>query len=531
MAAPLWRGGGLTGVMGMSTESMRLAKIRDIVLISSALVLISCLHYFPLDPHFVAPGTYMVLLRRLYYVPILYSALRFGAKGGLIASIATTVVFIPHVSQSMGGFIGPEGMDNLFDTILYNVVGLTTGLVVDSRRRQTQRIQEVLKLNKKIEERETAIRRMQTYTESILNSISSGVISTDRRGTVVTANPAARLLLSLKEEDIIAQPFSRIFEGYDDLLESISLILADAQTRAMMETKIEAAGRTLTVAVRMSPHRSQGRTAGAVVTLEDLTEVRDLADQLRRAEKLTGLGELVAGVAHEVRNPLGVIRASVQMLDQEMTGECATADMTQMMLQEIDRIDSVVNALLDFGRPSDSQFGAVEPLRLIEEVVLLTNQFARQQRVEIVTRISGELPRVWADQDRLKQVFINLISNAIQAMPHGGRLSIEAAAAQDFLRLAFSDTGTGISAEEQQRIFDPFHTTRAEGSGLGLSIVHRIVDAHNGFITVDSEPGRGATFIVGLPIGGNGECGPVVKKANGRRGAGPAGKRPQGARM
>lgn len=489
----------------MITQPTPTAKIRDAAIVAIALALISYFHYFPLHLEFMVQDTFHILLRRLYYIPIIFAALRFGIRGGLVTSLLATGLFAPHAAESMGGFIGTTSVDNLFDVILYNVVGFTTGMVVDARRRQSLRYEEMVKLNKEIEDRETAIRHMQTYTESILGSVASGVISSDKRGIVVTANPAARRLLGLDVEDIIAFPLTSIFEGHAELLRAARLILSGDQDRAMLETSLEAPrgdGRPLTVAVRITPHRSRGQTVGAVITLEDLTEVRDLTEQLMRADKLSGLGELVAGVAHEVRNPLGVIRASVQLMDQEMEANCASAELTHVMLQEIDRLDAVVSALLDFGRPSKSQFGTLSPRHTLDEVALLTRQFAAGHQVEVRKLYPDELPEIWADEDRLKQVFVNLISNAIQAMPDGGRLSIDAATQGGFLRISFTDTGAGIPAEEQARIFDPFHTTRAEGTGLGLSIVHRIIDAHNGFIRVDSEPGNGATFTVGLPMGG-----------------------------
>lgn len=506
----------------MTTEPTLSAKVRDAILVAVTLALISYFHYFPLHLEFMSHDTFHILLRRLYYVPILYAAIRFGIKGGLLTSLVSSALFAPHAAEAMGGFIGPRSVDNLFDIILYNVVGVTTGLVSDARRRQALRFEEVVKLNKEIEDRETAIRHMQTYTQSILSSVSSGVISCDRRGMVVTANPAARRILARPEENIIGFPLSKIFEDHGELLRAARLVLSGEQKRATLETGISRDGRSLTVAVRITPHLSRGETVGAVITLEDLTEVKDLTEQLMRAEKLTGLGELVAGVAHEVRNPLGVIRASVQMMEQEMKEGCQSADLTHVMLQEIDRLDAVVNALLDFGRPAESQFGPVEPKHVLDEVVLLTKQFAKQQQVEVLTDYPDELPEIWADEDRLKQVFVNLISNAIQAMPDGGCLGVSATPRDGYLRVSFTDTGLGITEAEQARIFDPFHTTRPEGSGLGLSIVHRIVDAHRGFITVSSEPGQGSTFTVGLPlsstaqtVAGTGEAGIVNRKTKG----------------
>lgn len=488
----------------MAAQPTPAAKIRDAAIVATVLALISYFHYYPLHLEFLSQDTFHILLRRLYYVPIIYAALRFGVRGGLVTSLLSTALFMPHAAESMGGFMGTTSVDNLFDVILYNVVGFTTGTIVDARRRLSQRYEEMVKLNKEIEDRETAIRHMQAYTESILGSVASGVISCDKRGIVVTANPAARRLLGLDVEDLVAFPIASIFEGHAELLRAARLVLGGEQDRAMLETSLTTPGdgRSLTLAVRITPHRSRGQTVGAVITLEDLTEVRELTEQLMRADKLSGLGELVAGVAHEVRNPLGVIRASVQMMEQEMEEGCASAELTHVMLQEIDRLDAVVSALLDFGRPSESQFGTVQPRQTLDEVVLLTRQFAAGRQVEVTTIYPDELPEIWADEDRLKQVFVNLISNAIQAMPGGGRLSIDASAQSGFLRISFSDTGPGIPPEEQRRIFDPFHTTRAEGTGLGLSIVHRIIDAHNGFIRVDSAPGEGATFTVGLPLGG-----------------------------
>jgi PAS domain S-box-containing protein len=488
----------------MDLQPKPVSRIRDAVIVAAVLALISYFHYFPLHLDFMAQDTFHILLRRLYYVPIIYAALRFGIRGGLIASLTSTALFAPHAAAAMGGFTGATSVDNLFDIILYNVVGFTTGLVVDSRRRQDQRYEEVVKLNAEIEDRETAIRHMQTYTQSVLSSVASGVISCDRRGIVVTANPSARRLLGVAEEDVIAFPLARVFEAHTELVEAASLVLSGKQPRAALEVVLDSGasnGRSLTVAVRITPHRSRGKTVGVVITLEDLTEVRDLTEQLMRADRLSGLGELVAGVAHEVRNPLGVIRASVQMMEQEMEEGCQTAELTHVMLQEIDRLDALVSALLEFGRPSESRFEMVPPKQTLDDVVLLTKQFAKKNNVVVKTEYSQDLPEVRADEDRLKQVFVNLISNAIQAMPAGGRLTIGAGTGDGYLLISFADTGPGISADEQKRIFDPFHTTRAEGTGLGLSIVHRIIDAHSGFIRVESGNG-GATFVVGLPLPG-----------------------------
>lgn len=476
------------------------STIRDIAIIAASTALITYFHFRPLHLAFMPQDTSHIIYRRLYYLPILYAAFRFGLKGGLITSLSITALFAPHAIRSMGGLFKGAAIDNFFDLVLYNVVAFTTGALVEAKRRQTHRYHEVVQLNRDIEERETALRQMKAYTDSIISSVSSGVISVDKRGNVVTVNPEAIRILSSSEADIIGFPIEQVFPGQKELLTAARRILDGEQARAVMETNLPKSSGVLPAAVRITPHLSRGLTVGIVITLEDLSEVRDLTEQLIRADKLSGLGELVAGVAHEVRNPLGVIRASVQMMQEELEDGCGSPDLTRVMLQEIDRLDSVVNALLDFGRPSESRFQHVSPQPALDEVVLLTRQFARQQKVRVKYDYDKALPEVWADEDRLKQVFVNLISNAIQFMPDGGDLVIKTFAERASLRISFADTGIGIPAEVRERIFDPFYTTRAGGSGLGLSIVHRIVDAHNGYINVNSKEGDGATFTVVLPL-------------------------------
>lgn len=485
-------------------HQVRKGEIRDIAIIAGAVAVISFFLYRTIHLDFMSYDTFHILLRRLYYVPVLYAALRFGARGGLITSLAVTLLFAPHATVPLGGLSDSDGsVDNLLEILLYNVVGFSTGIMVDVKRRLAHRYQEVLQLNRDIEERETAIRRIQAYTESILSSVSSGIISTDRRGNIVTANPAARKLLGRHEEDLIGFPLAKIFEGQQELLDASEQVRAGQRQQASLETVIPAAGSDgLPVTIGITPHRSLGETVGLVISLEDLTEVKNLTRQLLRADKLTGLGELVAGVAHEVRNPLGVIKASVQMIDQELEESCKSkaTELTRIMAQEIDRLDAVVRALLDFGRPSESQFKPVDPAQVINEVLLLTQHFARQQQVSVNKRYPDRLPEIQADPDQFKQVFVNLISNAIQAMPDGGELTLATTTRDNYLEISVTDTGAGIPEEEQARIFDPFHTTRADGTGLGLSIVHRIVDAHKGYITLESRTGEGSAFTVGLPL-------------------------------
>jgi PAS domain S-box-containing protein len=322
---------------------------------------------------------------------------------------------------------------------------------------------------------------------------------------VVTANPAACAILGHPADELVAFHIDSVFAGHDELLRAAELVLSGEQPRVTLEVELGSEKeKIITAAVRITPHLSNQRPVGIVISMEDLTEVRELTSQLLRADKLSGLGELVTGVAHEVRNPLGVIRASVQMMRDELGESCQSEELCTVMLQEIDRLDAFVNSLLDFGRPSESQLGPVNACRTLDEVVLLTNQFAIQQNIKVDKQAADGPCEIWAEENRLKQVFINLISNAIQSMPDGGDLNIALVADDGYLKITFADTGIGIPEEIRSRVFDPFVTARPEGSGLGLSIVHRIIDAHKGYITVDSTVGKGTTFTVGLPMARSG---------------------------
>ena len=242
-----------------------------------------------------------------------------------------------------------------------------------------------------------------------------------------------------------------------------------------------------------------GTVLGAVVTLEDVSDIKALTDQLIRADRLAAMGELTAGVAHEVRNPLGIIRASVQLLEEVGCDEARIKDSADVIKQEIDRLDKVIKALLDFGRPSKPTLVKADLNELLQDVVLFTKRFAHQSDVHIDQHLAEDLPLVQGDPDQLKQVFLNLVTNAVQAMEAtGGTITISTRATGEYVAVSVADNGPGISAEDAPKVFDPFFTKRAEGTGLGLTIVHRIIDEHEGRIELENGP-DGTTFSVTLP--------------------------------
>jgi two-component system, NtrC family, sensor kinase len=232
---------------------------------------------------------------------------------------------------------------------------------------------------------------------------------------------------------------------------------------------------------------------------------RDRLRRLYRAERLAAAGQLAAGVAHEIRNPLTSIRSTIQYVLPSFEPANPKRELMQELISEIDRIDQIVNDLLSLTRPSPFSPADVDLIDLLDQCLLLIGAQARRQSVEIECRFDPQLV-ISADAAQLKQVFLNLLLNALQAMPSTGKLSVWAGPGQSdlsgraFAEIRIGDTGTGIAKEHLDRIFDPFFTLKKEGTGLGLSISFNLIQQHQGDIEVESEPGRGTTVFVRLPV-------------------------------
>jgi len=229
-------------------------------------------------------------------------------------------------------------------------------------------------------------------------------------------------------------------------------------------------------------------------------QLLEIEEQLRRADRLSALGELSAGMAHEIRNPLASIRGTAEILEGAVAKDDAHHEFAQILVREVDRLERVVRDFLRFARPEEGVREAVDLQQVLREVLALSRSQLLKGRVEVELDLPTALPEISGSDEQLKQVFLNLILNAQQAMPDGGTLTVGATAREGKVRLTFADSGPGVPSELQDRIFNPFFTTRSGGTGLGLAITHRIVSAHSGSLTVESRPGQGATFVVELPV-------------------------------
>ena len=345
------------------------------------------------------------------------------------------------------------------------------------------------------------LRAMQTYTQHVVNSMANGLISLNADGEIVTVNRQARLMFGLSpDEDAEGKPFAEILTVH-----GLDLPAALRQNDMLREREVigaTAAGKTLPLSLSASTLTGDaGERLGAVLLFRDLSEVRALQAQIERAERLASIGRLAAGVAHEIRNPLGSLKGFLQYFQRKLPLDAQDKTYLSVMIQEVDRLNAVVSNLLEFARPKEPTLEACDVTEILRHALTLLAQDAAAKQARIRRDFPDELPPMRLDRDQITQALLNFLLNAIQAIDADGEIRVSASVSADSgsMDITIGDTGAGIAPDDLPRIFDPFFSTKKQGNGLGLAIAHAIIERHRGEISVESEPGRGATFRVRLP--------------------------------
>jgi two-component system sensor histidine kinase PilS (NtrC family) len=384
---------------------------------------------------------------------------------------------------------------------VYSLALLAVGFLSGALADQLQRADESLR------EKEQGLNRLQAFHENIVHSISSGVFTTDEKGCVTSFNPAAQEATGYSLEQVQGRPWREVFNWHPSQQDDERILDATANMRFEVECK-RADGNRLILGMTLAPLQEQGKETGWVGVFKDLTQIRDLEEEMRRKEWLASLGEMSAGMAHEIRNPLGALAGAMQMLRKDLHGDETSQRLMEIAVREATRLDTIITEFLQYARPPAPNLAEFDLNKVLAETLDLVQHEARKRtKIKIVTApVAGVLPGQ-VDQDQMKQVFWNLATNAFDAMPKGGQLTITTGCRRidiggrkaDVVEIAFQDTGEGIPKKNLDKIFLPFFTTKKHGSGLGLAAVHRIVDLHGGWIKVDSEEGQGSRFVVCLP--------------------------------
>jgi PAS domain S-box-containing protein len=359
------------------------------------------------------------------------------------------------------------------------------------------------RLYQSLREKAEELQRLTEYNQNILESMDSGIFVLDLEGRVARWNRAMEALYGQKRQEVLGRTLDEIFPA--PFLEALrgSLVLEDHEEIAnIYKLHLQAPdGRSTIVNVSIAPFEVDHERHGTVLILDDITARIRLEDQLQHAEKMASIGLLAAGVAHEVNTPLTGISSYTQMLKEQVKPEDLRYPLLEKIEKQTFRAAKIINNLLNFARSGASEFDLLDPNKTVLEVLSLLEHQLEKARIRVVKDLGEELPAVRGNENRLQQVFFNLILNARDAMPRGGWLTVNTHADGDTVVVEISDTGHGIRKEDIKRIYDPFFTTKGigRGTGLGLAVSYGIVQEHGGAIFVDSTPGQGTTFQVALP--------------------------------
>jgi two-component system, NtrC family, nitrogen regulation sensor histidine kinase GlnL len=351
--------------------------------------------------------------------------------------------------------------------------------------------------------------------EAVLAGLPDAVVAVDSDTRVVFWNAAAEELVARSSRRAVGRALKDIFPFDDSLIRRLGETLASGESRSESETAVVTTdNRRVPVSLVTAPiFARDGSVEGAVAVLRDLSRIQQLEGEVRRGETLAAAGRMAVGLAHEIRNPLTAIRGAVQLLQREL-GSSPLTEYTGVLLKEVDRVNRVIEMLLDLARPVQVHRVPLNLHQLFERVALLQEEAARERGITMVRRYDPSLPAILGDEDRLIQVFHNLVRNAIEAMKNGGHITLSTRVSvnpiygkmgpggesRTMVEAVVTDEGGGIPPGLRQRIFDPFFTTKESGLGLGLALCHRILEELNGAILVESDEGRGTAVTCFLPI-------------------------------
>ena len=375
------------------------------------------------------------------------------------------------------------------------------------QRRDLEATHEVLR------DRFQEVADLKSYTDSILASVTSGIVTLDLDGRVATFNPAAELLTGIFSGEIGGRYCTEVFAHTPEVAELLMETLASrAGTGTVSLSLRRRNGTSVPVEMSAAPLRGlEGKDLGVVGVFRDVSQVRELEGQLRRSDRLAALGTLAAGLAHEIKNPLASLRTFTRIMPRKFEDGRFRETFMRVVPRELERINGIVESLLELARPSRLRPVPLSVPTVLDRVLELYANELDAKEITVTREYAREIPAITADGERLYEAFVNLVSNALAAMATGGRLTVRTAwhrpaepgpraARGRRVRIEIEDTGSGISPSEAEKVFDPFFTTKAEGTGLGLALTHKIIEDHGGTIGFRSAPGVGTTFTVLLPL-------------------------------
>jgi len=381
----------------------------------------------------------------------------------------------------------------LIIAILVTTITVSTALIYFNRKRvQAEEVERYAhELEEKVQQRTAELSSEKEKLNTIVRAIGSGLMMLDEKGVVLWTND---YLTRMAGSSVVGRSCEQL---------CVDCSVSGAYEENNIETVIMTdmfGKKGHSFQVTTAPIRDdQNAIVGYIRLVHDITEIRRMEEQMSNSEKLASIGRLAAGIAHEIGNPLTSVFSFVQIL-QEVEEDEFKKDSLKTISFHVNRISETLKQLSGFSKMPTCEARACSINDIINTSLNLIQYDKRAKDVEIVRTLAADIPPVDADGNQLSQVFVNLILNAIDAMPDGGRLTVSSSLAGETVLITFADTGAGVPHEEQRRIFDPFYTTKEKGTGLGLSVSYAIIEKMEGAISVQSEPGHGAVFAIRLPL-------------------------------
>ncbi|MBI3329420.1 MAG: PAS domain-containing protein [Nitrospinae bacterium] len=342
--------------------------------------------------------------------------------------------------------------------------------------------------------------------------MSDGIVALDPEGRVVIFNPAMEEMTGISSRRAAGEFLGTLVPRTSSIPSRVLATLETGHPFFTPEVQWQRwDGHPFPVSLTISPVvDKEGETLGAVLVVRDLRRIKELEESQRPADRLTAFGVLAAAMAHEIKNPLLGIRGAAQLLREELP-TAGLREYPEVIIRAADRLNALMEEMLDFARPQPLRHESVNLHEVLDTVIALERPSCNVRGIQVRQQYDPSLPDIWADRNRLTQVFLNLVRNAWEAMPHGGTLTLTTKTSTEFVRVKpggapmllveVTDEGSGIPLEVQEKLFTPFFTTKAKGAGLGLAISHKIIEEHGGRFAIKSLPARGTTVRVYLPVG------------------------------
>lgn len=437
----------------------------------------------------------------LYIILMSISSFFLLPKEVLTLSLFSTILF---ASLSLAVFLGYidsfgvlQGDPRTLQIIGFQVIALLVVTLLSVRLAE-RRISAL-----KLKETTKTLADLKALHEKIVQSIRSGLVVIDLKGEIYIFNKAAEDITGYKADEMKGKRIELLFGNLEDAVAlTLKAIEKGEQLHRFEGDIITPEGFAVHVGYHLSPLFSEdNEISGLIITFQDLTEIRAMEESIRRKEKLAAVGRIAAGLAHEIRNPLGAISGAIQVLQSTVSKDSPQNSLMEIVLRESNRLNQIITNFLAYARPRITNFSEVNLAEAIKEVFALIKHSPEVTAKHIFEiSCSEKEPNILGNPTQIKQIFWNLAQNSIKAMPDGGIISVQIKRLiNQRIQVAFSDTGCGMSPEQVENLFEPFSKSTTGGTGLGLSIVYQIVRDHGGSIHVSSLQNKGTTVTIEFP--------------------------------